>query len=125
MLARTDQASSLEADHGRRDAEPAMLGPFCGETEFNELMDGMVAEEAPRLFAVVQIYGERADGRIAAWGMAFEEGAELVSVDGRVHMSLPSPERAVLRFGLLPNVTARLVWVNPDAASSPDEIDAA
>ncbi|MGH3569879.1 MAG: hypothetical protein ACRDRH_28480 [Pseudonocardia sp.] len=38
MLVRADQASSLEADHGRHDSEPAeevdpsVLVPFCGET---------------------------------------------------------------------------------------------
>lgn len=131
MLVRADQASSLEADHGRHDSEPAeevdpsVLVPFCGETEFTELVDEMVADEAPRLFAVVQVYGEWVDGWIAAWGMAFEDHAEVVSVGGRTRLSLRSPERAVRGFGRRPDVTAHLVWVNPDAASSSDEIDAA
>jgi hypothetical protein len=57
--------------------------------------------------------------------MAFEDHAEVVSVGGRTRMSLCSPERAVRRFGRRPAVTAHLVWVSHDAASSPDEIDAA
>lgn len=132
MLVRADQAPALEADDGRHDAEPAVeevalsvLVPLCGEAEFTELVDEMVTDEAPRLFAVVQVYGERVDGQIAAWGMAFEDHAEVVSVDGLTRLSLCSPERAVRRFGRRPDVTARLVWVNPHAASSLDEIDAA
>lgn len=51
---------------------------MCGEEEFARLMSEMVAAEAPRLFALVQEYGDRVDGRIAAWGMAFDDGAEVV-----------------------------------------------
>jgi hypothetical protein len=93
---------------------PALV-PLCDESEFDELIEEMVAAEAPRLFAVVQVCGERVDGRIAAWGMAFEDHAEVVSVDGCTHLSLRSPERAEHRFGRHPDVTARLVWVDPDA----------
>ncbi|MGH3624023.1 MAG: hypothetical protein ACRDQ5_19905 [Sciscionella sp.] len=86
-------------------------------------MDGMVADEAPHLFAVVQVYGERADGRIAAWSMEFPEHAEVVGADGHTRMSLCSPELAVRGFARRPHVTAHVVWVNPDAASPPDESD--
>lgn len=99
--------------------------PLCGEAEFTELVDEMVADEAPRLFAVVQVYGERVEGRIAAWGMAFEDRAEVISISGGTSMSLRSPERAVWGFGRRTGVTARLVWVNPDATTRPDETDTA
>jgi hypothetical protein len=95
------------------------LTPLCGEAEFNQ----MVADEAPRLFAVVQEYGERVDGRIAAWGMAFEDHTEVVSVDNGTSITLRSPERAARGFSRRPNITARVVWVNPDAATPPEEID--
>lgn len=77
----------------------------------------LVAGEAPRLFAVVQEYGERVDGRIAAWGMAFENCAEVVGVDRGLYLSLGSPERAARAFNRRPHITARVVWVNPDAAA--------
>jgi hypothetical protein len=131
MVVGTDKAPLLEAKEDQYGAEPmeevdpSTLASLCGEAEFNELVDEMVADEAPRLFAVVQVYGDWVDGRIAAWGMAFEDHAEVVSVDGRTHMSLRSAERAVRGFRRRPDVNAHLVWVNPDAASSPDEIDAA
>jgi hypothetical protein len=58
----------------------------------------MVADEAPRLFAVVQEYGERVDGQIAAWGMAFADHAEVVSVKRGMRMSLQAPEKALRMF---------------------------
>jgi hypothetical protein len=90
------------------------LTPLCGEAEFTEMVAEMVADEAPRLFAVVQEYGEHVDGRIAAWGMAFEEHAEVVSVDNGTSITLRSSERAARGFNHRPNITARVVWVNPD-----------
>ncbi|MET9296851.1 hypothetical protein [Streptomyces sp. NPDC003077] len=52
-----------------------------------------------------------ADGEVAAWGMAYEDGgADVVGVGGRRRFSLGSAERAVWWFGQEPGVTARLVW---------------
>lgn len=92
------------------------LAPFCGEAEFAELLDGMVTDEAPRLFAVVQVFGERADGRIAAWGLAFEEHARVVSESGGTWMRLRAPENAIRLFTVGDHVRAHLVWPSPDAA---------
>lgn len=100
-------------DEQREAADPATLAPLCGETEFAEEMGMLVTEEAPRLFAVVQEYGIRVDGRIAAWGMAFEDHAEVVGVDGGLRMNLGSPERAPRLFSRCPTITASVVWVKP------------
>lgn len=91
--------------------------PLCEEEEFAELIDNMVADEAPRIFAVVQELGERGDARIAGWGMSFDDSAHVVSLDGRTLMCLSSPERALVGFRMGGRVTPRLVWVNPDAAT--------
>ncbi|MGQ0837374.1 hypothetical protein [Actinokineospora sp.] len=99
------------------------LAPLCGAAEFAELVAGMVADEAPRLFAVVQEYGERADGRIAAWGMAFEDRAEVVDAVGGVRMSLRSAERAAQMHDRRPDITAHVVWVYPNATDPAHEID--
>jgi hypothetical protein len=48
----------------------------------------MVAAHAPRIFAVVQEWGERVDARIAAWGLSFEDHAELLGVDGPKYVGL-------------------------------------
>lgn len=95
--------------------------PLCDEDEFIDLIETMVVNEAPRLFAVVQEYGERADGRIAAWGMRFEDRADVVSVEGGMRMTLQCPEAALPGFRCDRHVTARLVWVNPDAATPDDD----
>ncbi len=98
------------------EVDPATLAPLCDEAEFTELINELVADEAPRLFAVVQEYGKRVDGRIAAWGIAFEDHATVVGVDHRVRLHLRSPERATRAFSRRPHITAHLVWVNADAA---------
>lgn len=91
--------------------DDAAMTPLGDEQEFADLLAEMVADEAPRIFAVVQEYGTRADGVIAAWGMAFEDHAEVVGVDGGLRMSLRAPERALRGFRR-PHITPRLVWVD-------------
>lgn len=97
--------------------DPSTLTPVCDETEFAELVDGMVADEAPRLFAVVQEYGERVDARIAAWGMAFADHVEVVAVARKLRMDLRTPENALPVFTVGSRIRARLVWFDPDAAT--------
>ncbi|MEU9883990.1 hypothetical protein [Sphaerisporangium sp. NPDC051011] len=87
------------------------LAPLCGAAEFDVLVRDMVVEEAPRVFAVVQEYGRRADGRIAAWGMAFREQTQVICTEDGACMILDSPERAVHRFSRRPDVTVRLLWL--------------
>lgn len=87
------------------------LAPLCDEAEFAELVDEMVTDEAPRLFAVVEEFGERMDGQIAGWGMAFEDYATVTCDGGRSLLSVRSPERACWLLSRAPDVTARLVWV--------------
>ncbi len=100
--------------------DPSGRPPLGGEEEFAALLEGMVADNAPRVFAVVQEYGERVDARIAGWGMAFDDHVDVV--DGNVaHLGSPSPEAVVRRFGIGTRITPRLVWVNPDAAT-PTEV---
>lgn len=98
--------------------DPAELRPLCDEPEFAALLEWMVAAEAPRLFAIVREYGERVDAHIAAWGMAFTDHAEVVSVERTQRMSLPSPDNALHLFQFGSHIRARLVWFNP-AATTP------
>jgi hypothetical protein len=71
----------------------------------------MVADEAPAVFAVVQEYGRRVDGRIAAWGMAFPDHADVISVDGERHLSLPGVRNAARAFHRGRHVRAHVMWV--------------
>jgi hypothetical protein len=96
------------------------LTPLGTEEEFAALIDELVAEDAPRVFALVEECGERADGWIIAWGMASEDYAELVSVDRGLRGSFPSAERARRAFARRRKV--RLVWATPER--SPAQPDA-
>lgn len=86
--------------------------PLCGEEEFAALVAEMVNDEAPRLFAVVQEIGEREDGQIAAWGIAFEDHTAVMR-DRTSWLSVSSPDRARQLLSRAPDVTAHLVWVEP------------
>lgn len=93
--------------------DPSSMRPLGEEPEFAAILEGMVADEAPRVFAVVQEYGQRVDGQIAAWGMAFSDHAEVVSVDGRLRMSLKAPESALRGFHFGTHIRARPGVVQP------------
>ena len=67
-----------------------------------------IVAAAPKMFAVVEEYGDRADRRIAAWGMAFANRATVVGVHGGSHLSMNSPEAALRAF----NTNSKLVWIN-------------
>ncbi|MFJ1643777.1 hypothetical protein [Streptomyces sp. NPDC088258] len=82
-----------------------------GHGEYAALLAEVVADSAPRLFAVVQEVGDREDGWVAAWGLAFEDRAEVVPYGGGVRMSLPSAEGALRHFGRGGEVRASLYWV--------------
>ncbi|WP_433263814.1 hypothetical protein ACQPZF_33290 [Actinosynnema sp. CS-041913] len=101
--------------------DPSGLTPLGDEARFATILERMVADQAPRLFAVVQEYGHRVDGAIAAWGMAFADHAEVVSVTGGMRLSLDEPEHALIAFRMGSRVRARLVWLNPDAATPSDD----
>jgi hypothetical protein len=88
--------------------------PLCSEEEFAEEVRGLVADEAPQVFALVEEYGERLSGWIAAWGMAFEDHVEVVSVGGALRMTFDSVEDVQRRFSRRRKI--RLVWA-PDQRS--------
>lgn len=77
----------------------------------------LVAAHTPGLFAVgAQYDGE--DCAILAWGLAFPEHTEVVSVDGCHHVHTTSPERALRHFQDT-SAQLHLVW----AAHRPHDAD--
>lgn len=104
-------------------SEPFDFGAFDNEVR------ALVLDTAPRLFAVVQEYDrgtEYADGHVAAWGMAYDDGsAHVIGVGGTVTMSLGSPERAVWHYGRRKGISARLVWLDPGAGAAFTRAEAA
>jgi hypothetical protein len=104
--------------------DPAGMRPFGTKQEFEEAVAGMVADSAPRLFAVVQEYGTRVDARIAGWGLAHSDHVDVIGVGNSVHLGASRPEDMLRHFHRRHLVTARIVWPDP-AAATPDEADGA
>jgi hypothetical protein len=98
-------------------SEPAGQEPPCDEETFALILDVVVADCAPRVFAIVAECDVRAEAVIAAWGMAFDDHAELVTVEGGARMSLSSPEGALRAFRR-GRLSPRVVWANPHATTS-------
>lgn len=98
---------------------PVAEAPLCAEPEFAALAERLVADFAPRLFALLEEEGERVDGRIFAWGMAFGDHAEVVGADRAMRGSFDSADSARLMFSRCGKM--RLVWYNPDAATPGDQ----
>lgn len=97
------------------DPAPEHVPPLCDEDEFTQLIEEMVADEAPRLFAIVQEYGERVDARVAGWGMSFGDHAVAVTPNGGA-MVMRSAESTMRLFRGGPHHTARLCWAGPEPA---------
>ncbi|MEV0677259.1 hypothetical protein AB0I60_12150 [Actinosynnema sp. NPDC050436] len=70
-----------------------------------------VARLAPALFAVVQQDDE--EDWVAAWGMAFEDHAEVTSTCGDLRMLTATAEGALRYFEEGARVRTTIVWVTP------------
>jgi hypothetical protein len=90
------------------------------QEEFDLEVAEMVADWAPRLFAVVQEYGTRMDARIAAWGLAHEDGVDVIGVGNSVRLSASRPEDMLRYYNRRDRITARIVWPGPAATTSDD-----
>jgi hypothetical protein len=97
--------------------DPAGLPELCDASEFTELITGMVADQAPRLFAIVEEYGTRVNARVAGWGLAYEDHVDVIGVDGGIHLGAANPEKILRRFGWRDRIKAHLVW--PSAGPDP------
>ncbi|ONI82878.1 hypothetical protein ALI144C_17595 [Actinosynnema sp. ALI-1.44] len=64
---------------------------------------------APRLFAVVQEH----DGRVIAWGLAFDNRTELFSLEGGMRMSMDTPDEVLYLMEFGSDTEVHLVWVEP------------
>jgi hypothetical protein len=82
--------------------------------DLDAALNDLVACQAPRSFAVVQVYRDGEDGRVAAWGLAFEDDghADIVNVEAGRLMRVRSLERGLRAFAHSPDITTRLVWLD-------------
>lgn len=77
-------------------------------------MEGLVADAAPRVFALVEEQGEREDGWVFAWGLAFEERVCVVRESGGLVESFESAACAHDTYAR--RRTLRLVWCGGEVA---------
>jgi hypothetical protein len=68
--------------------------PFAG------LLLDVASDEAPRLFAIMEEYGEQEDVRAAGYGLAFDDRVEVDAVEGGFRLSSESVERALTLFAI-------------------------
>lgn len=105
MLADTPPKHLLDTS----DVDPSGTPPLCDETEFAKLIEEMVHDEAPQLFAIVHEYGDRVDAHVAAWGLHFGDRTVAFDGDGRT-MVMQSVDSAMRLFRGDPHHTPRLCW---------------
>ncbi|NUT50713.1 MAG: hypothetical protein HOV94_25905 [Saccharothrix sp.] len=82
--------------------------------EAPDLLHLIAKEQAPRLFAIVEECGGREGCRVAGYGPAYADHADVNSVEGDFHLIAESPECARQLFGISAGsggVRTRLVWL--------------
>lgn len=77
---------------------------------FEDWMDELVRVSAPRMFALVQETEDDLgrDGELVAWGLAFDDHAEVVAQDSGMRGTFASARSAVELFSR--NTKLHLVW---------------
>ncbi|MBP2336408.1 hypothetical protein JOF41_002586 [Saccharothrix coeruleofusca] len=91
-----------------------LLHQWCtSDQDFTAYLTGLAVDDAPRLFAIAHEYGDREDGWIAAYGMAFAGHAEVVSTEGDFHTKSATPEAALTAFARFADadVKLHLLWL--------------
>ena len=92
------------------------------EELFTALLHEVAREDAPRLFAIVEEYGQGEDVRVAAYGLAYDDRAELNSVAGDFRLSSQSAESARRLYEISPGAAgvrrAHVVWLDEAATAT-------
>lgn len=114
----TAAARREKSDDSNRESTSS---PLCAEAVFASVLDRMVADSAPHLFAIVAEYGDRVDAAIAAWGMAFDDRAELVATERGLRLTMPTPYEALAVFSLGSHIRTRVVWFDPEARTPAED----
>jgi hypothetical protein len=94
--------------------------PVWSEEEFAAVVRQLAVDDAPRLFAMVEECGEAEDARVAGYGLAYDDRAEVDSVEGGFRLSSRSPESARALFEVSSRSMGvrrvRLVWLDEPKA---------
>lgn len=90
-------------------------GIFAAPTyaDFQRELREMVTADPPRVFALCEEIGEREDGHVRYWGLAFDDCAELVAAVGNFRARFKSVESAVGHLSRRRKL--HLIWADPMA----------
>ncbi|MGI8306791.1 hypothetical protein [Saccharopolyspora hattusasensis] len=93
--------------------ESGLIPGSLPDDEFAALVQEEADGSPPRVFALVEEYGQREDCEIFAWGLEFEKRAAVFDLDGTLFARCASADGAHALFSRIRNV--RLAW--PSAAA--------
>lgn len=116
----TPRLDDTDEDETEYADDPAELSPIGNEETFTREINKMVADEAPRVFALCEEIGQRVDAATVAWGLCFQDGhTELIyglhDFRSRTTVVCGSAQRARDFFAARSRkvgCTIRLVWVD-------------
>lgn len=90
---------------------------------FDGHMLDIAREDAPRVFAIVEEWGDQHAVRVAGYGLAFDDRADVNSVEGDFRLSSQSPESALAMFGVSTGLAdikqLHLVWLDGAVSEVP------
>lgn len=97
-------------------SQSAELEPsYDTDEQFTRFAAGLAADDAPRLFALVEEHGERADADVAGYGLAYADRAEFTSLGGGFHITSETPEGVRLLVEASTEAArVHLVWLVPN-----------
>ncbi|MGH3770573.1 MAG: hypothetical protein ACRDRW_04110 [Pseudonocardiaceae bacterium] len=104
------------SDDRARDVEPLPDEEPISEEEFAEEVRALVNEDALRVFALVEEYGERDN----AGGIAFDNHVEVIHASGGLRVTFHSAEHAQRNYSRRRKI--RLVWANPVPPRRPEPV---
>ncbi|KAB1933773.1 hypothetical protein F8271_24175 [Micromonospora sp. ALFpr18c] len=90
--------------------DPA-TAPLGTQKEFHLMLVELANAFAPRRFAICEEHGDRIDGRVFAWGLAFEDSALLCDDEQALTGRFRSPDSAVRLFARSGR-RLRLIWID-------------
>ncbi|XVS67722.1 hypothetical protein ACQPYE_17215 [Actinosynnema sp. CA-299493] len=100
---------------------PTMPAPPWTKEEFTGLMRELALAEAPGLFALVEEFGEGQDARVAGYGLAYEDRADVNSVEGDFQLHSQSAESARTLFEISSRSAGvsrvHVVWLSEGGAA--------
>ncbi len=93
------------------------VSPLWDEAEFTALLTDLAHACAPRRFALCEIHGDREDGSVFGWGMAFDDRAVIWRTTGHALGAFGSAESALALLSRRRNL--QLVWID-QVSRTPD-----